>query len=286
MAINLSSPKYSFVQIYEQYNEPCAYDYINCLPVYNLSDIAFQATAEVTGGDKATFSTDHVNAGITTNCASSGVLVNNWIGTWTKVETGAGSDPDIWIGDFKYHTNTIFTGLDVGTCFNIIFYKQTDQTHVSDCTYTCFTKIADECFTSTIQYSNNSNAFYFDYSDATFYNKIRLPFYLHSPTFAEENKSYQKSDGSSVLLFSRIWKDYKVKTDYMLDNLHEKFQIATAHSNIIVACNYSGISESVIRTEKIEVAWIEEESPLINVAQAKTTFRIATPVQSINSNCG
>jgi hypothetical protein len=285
MAINLSSPKYSFIQLFEQYNEPCAYDYINCLPVYNLSDIAFQMIAEVTGGDKTTFASAQINAGITTDCASPGILVNNWIGTWTKTVTG-GTDPDIWIGDFKFHTNTLFTGLAVGTCFNIMFFKQTDQTHVSDCTYTCFTKIADTCYTTAMNYRNNSNAFYFDYSDATFYNKIRLPFYLHSPTFAEENKSYQKSDGSSVLLFSRIWKDYKVKTDYMLDNLHEKFQIATAHSDILVDCSYSGISEAVIRTEKIEVAWIEEESPFINVAQAKTTFRIATPVQSINSNCG
>ena len=286
MAIVLSSPKYSFVQLFEQYNDSCGAFEQFALPVYDLKDLEFQMTALVDGTDKTTFLAAHVNAGITIDCVTPGILVQNWIGTWTQTETGAGVAPDTWVGNFKWNTNTLFTGLSIGQCFNIVFYKQSDGLPVTDCTYTTFQKIQADCFTSVIEYRNNSNAFYFDYSSSLFFNRVRLPFYLHSPTFDEERQDYKKSDGSTKQLMFRIWKDYKVKTDYFLQDWLEKFQVATTHDGIYITDTYNNFdTKRVLRIDKIDFSWIEDEKPFVNIAQAKTTFRIAEAVQNVSSNC-
>ena len=287
MAIVLTAPRYSFVQIDEQTSEPCSWYGDTCLPVYNLNDLEFQLFATVTGSDKGLFFALQINGFITTDCSILDNSHANYTAIWTKVTTGAYSNPDIWHGKFVYASNNGFSSLSDQECFYISFIVAPHtESGFHVCSYTCFKKIVDDCFTSVLGYRNNEDAFYFDYSDTIFFNRVRLPLYLHSPTFAQEEKSYSKSDGSTVKRMHRIWKDYKVKTDYIINDWHEKFNIATAHDALFIECSYVGLNNvQFIRTEKIEIGWMEEDSPNINVAQAKTILRIASPLQNINSNC-
>ncbi len=283
MAILLTSPEFSFMDIVAP-TETCGWSERPCLPVFNLGDLSFQVIATVTGADKATFNNDPINAGITNDCDNPGILIANYTGEWTLTETGVGADPDIWIGNFGYVTQGTFPFFAVGECFGVMMFNNGGATTFG-CFTQCFVKIGDECYTTKFIYRNNENAFDFDYTDPAFSNRIRLPLYLHSPTNPEEEKSYAKSDGSSVKLMHRIWKDYRVKGDYMTEDVIEKFTVMTAHDTVNITCTYSGVSDYFIRTEKVEPAWMEEQSPGIIVAQYLTTLRMASPRATINSNC-
>jgi len=284
MAITYSSPLFSFLQLSES-DPTCSSSERPCLPVKELNDLAFQMIASVTGADKATFyDTVFINAAISFDCKASLLTEENWTGTWFKTTIGAGSEPDIWVGNFVYNTGAIWSLIDINQCFGIILYAE-GGAEVA-CFDTCFKKITDDCYTSVIGYRNNENAFDFDYSESTFFNRVRLPLYLHSPTNSEEQKTYSKSNGSSVKLMHRIWKDYRVKTDYFTDGMLERFAVATAHDGVYITCSYSDLSNAqFIRTEKVEIDWQEENIPVFNLAQGKTTLRLASPRANINSNC-
>ena len=121
-------------------------------------------------------------------------------------------------------------------------------------------------YTSLLQYRNNSDAFGFWYDEAPaalqpggatpFYNSVRLPFYLHSPVYTEDQMTYQLSDGSSQKLSHRIWKDYKFKTDYWYDDWVQKFVVATAHDEVVISSPYANVvDENFVRIEKIDTEW-------------------------------
>jgi len=305
MAVVITSPQFSFLQI-DILQETCSWITPPCLPMFTPSDLSFQMYVAVSGTDKDWFNIEFdasgtlseytIQARICEDCddASDVDREFSWGATWTKITEDT---TDIWVGNFTFNGNeTKWTALDFNTCFNICFHKVliavSDPTVVVgltttpiECTDTCFTKIVDECYTSVITYGNNDNAFDFNYENS-WSNTIRLFMYLHSPLPVEEEKSYAKSNGSTKKLMHRIWTDYKVKTDYFTDDMHMQLTIATAHDTVSIYDVYSRIiNKEFVRTEKFDIAWMEEQSPGINVAQATTTLRLAIPRATINSNC-
>lgn len=291
MAIELTSPEFSFIQITEPSDGSCAWYGNLCLPVYELADLSFQIIATVSDADKETFQDETIYAQVIDDCPKDQPfnVYQNYNVEWTLTDEGVGYAPDTWVGNFQYNVANGFTELGSGDCFSLGIYKLPGSVGYPDllaCIETCFQKITDTCFTAQIGYRNNENSFDFDYSDQLYFNRVRLPFYLHSPTNPEEEKSYTKSDGSSVKLMHRIWKDYKVKTDYFHQSWVEKFTIATAHDGVYITDDYIGVTAAqFIRMEKVDTAWMEEQSPGINIAQSITTLRLASPRATINSNC-
>jgi hypothetical protein len=306
MAVVITSPEFSFVGIVAEEAQPCSWGTLPCLPVSVLNDLSFQLKVAVSGADKAWFNVEFEQDGDTLeytiqgkvciDCEDAGVETDafSFSATWTLVEEGT---TDHWIGNFVANGNeTIFNSYDIGQCFNLCFHKVlidvTDPTVILGltttpivCSDTCFARIDDTCYTSVLTYSNDESAFDFNY-DTAFFNTVRLNLYLHSPVNVEEEKSYSKSDGSTVKLMHRIWKDYKVKTDLWGDHWLEKLAVATAHDTLRITCTYSGIvNKTFVRMEKIDIGWLEQDSPGINVAQGNTTLRLANPRASINSNC-
>jgi len=223
-----------------------------------------------------------------------------------------------------FNEGQMWHNLPVGVCFSICFYKlQYIRTVVSGpfdtvasavamdiCSETCFVKIADDCDgqpTSILAYANNNDAFGFYYDglpglspDIDFLNTVRLPMYLHSPVYAEDQMTYNKSDGSSQKLNHRIWEDYKFKTDYLTRDQHKALVAATGHDLVFIACPYQGISlggspgfqysqgvskTQFVRTEKIEVEWQEENIPRFKLGQGKGVLRLAEPSSNTNTNC-
>ncbi len=287
MSITLSTPSFSFFSLDVPNHGDCGKSEMKCLPVYELQDLAFQVIATVNGADKTDFAHNNIYASALPACPPGAVTSQqNYSATWTRISTGTGGDPDTWVGYFIYFTNLYTYTFTAGTCFSIGFYNpDASGDQFISCMPQCFVKIGDPCYTSLLSYRSNESNFGFTYFNPDFYNKVRLPFYLHSPENAEEEKSYQKSDGATIKISHRIWKDYKVKTDYWFDDWHEKFVVATAHDDVHVNCNYSGIDARFVRTEKVEVDWHEDDFPQVNMAQAKTTLRLAEPRLNVNSNC-
>lgn len=257
-----------------------------CLPVYELQDLAFQVIARVTGASKETFEFTDFWGQVTTDCPEVDLTrIENFTSLWEQTVVGEGSEPDIWVGNFSFNVSTTFSDLGIGDCFTISIQGQSGFTPENiGCLATCFTRIGDICYTTKMIYSNNQNAFDFVYN-GSFANKLRLPMYLHSPTNAEEEKSYSKSDGSSVKLMHRIWKDYRLKTDLFPAHWIEKLTVALAHDTINLTNTYSGVADYFIRMEKVDVDWMQEQSPGVNLAHANTIVRLASARASINSNC-
>ncbi len=285
MAVVFSVPPYSFLQFTEP-ERACAWEDRPCLPVYALTDLQFQVFAEVDGDDKDAFESYHIGAGVTLDCEPGTIVTANYTGTWHQLTTGTYGNPDTWVGYFTYSTEGLFALYPVGQCFSIGIFR-TDDAGVGliECFGTCFTKISDVCYTSILAYRNGSNAFGFDYTSPV-YNRVRLPFHCHSPIFSEEKTEYAKSDGSSVLLSYRLWKDYKIKTNYLFDYIHDRFGVGLSHSDIRITDTYSGLNqEAIVRTEKIELNWVESETPQFNVAQGSTVIRLAAARENVNSNC-
>lgn len=290
MAVTFKTPEFSFVQLSEP-SISCAWSERPCLPVYDLQDLRFRVNAEVTGDDKGTFDTDAYGVGITLDCDSPGILTANYVGTWVKIETGDGDNPDLWVGVMKYDDAGLFPLYDTGQCFSLMIFKTSDGTPI-ECFETCFKKIDDKCApqpTTVIEYYNDENAFYFNYADLTTSgnaNRVRLELYFHSPTDAIEQKSYAKSDGSTKMIMQRIWKDYRVKTNYFPDEWHERLVVATAHDNVLITCDLANLNQDLfVRTEKIDLEWKQEDTPYYQLAQGKTTMRLAIPRSNVNSNC-
>lgn len=283
MAVVYSVPTYSFLQ----FNEPdqaCTWIDRPCLPVYALTDLQFQVIAFVDDTDKPLFESYAVNAGVTVNCDTPGILTSNFIGRWIKYVTGSGDEPDQWVGYFTFNTEGQFTLYGAGQCFHISIFRSDSGANIS-CFETCFTKIVDNCYTSILAYRNSSNIFGFNYTSSV-YNRVRLPFYCHSPIITEERKDYAKSDGSTILLSYRLWSDFKVKTDYMLQYMHKRFAAATAHSDVRITDTYSGLNqEAIVRIEKMEFNWIAADTPQFDMAQGTTVIRLAAPAANVNSNC-
>ncbi len=240
--------------------------------------------------------------------------------TGTFVQTVTGTQAQ-YAGFFQYnYAANDWNNLPTGSCFNLCFYKLSyiktpgspiagklveavklsatpDPNVFNDCPYICtytqFYKSDDDCYTSVIQYANNSDAFLFLYDiltplapDYIFYNTVRLPFYLHSPSYTEEQMTYQQSNGLSVKLSHRIWKDYKLKTDYWYDEWVQRFVVATAHDTVMITCPYANIvSQYFVRTEKIDTEWYQEETPDVLKGISKGVLRVAEVAGFINSNC-
>lgn len=284
MAIQLTSPIFSFLQFTED-TEACVWTERPCLPVYELEDLQFQILAEVTGNNKSDFPLVEGNSiygSVSLDCEVNILSEQNYSSTWVKYETGEGENPDKYVGYFSYNIGNIWDLISIGECFSIMIYT---GSYSLGCFDTCFKKIAYDCFTSVLAYRNNENAFGFRYDNPT-YNRVRLYFYPHSPSNTEENKSYAKSDGSTVLLTYRLWKDYKVKVDYMLQSWIERFTVATAHDDVRITSDYAALNQDAfVRIEKVEPAWNEEQIPQFNMAQSSTVLRLAAVRENVNSNC-
>jgi hypothetical protein len=292
MAVTISSPQFSFVQ-FGTTTDPCS-GYPPCLPVNDLSDLQFTVLAYVTGStDKANFlSNSYAVAleGLHTNNFEPSFIMS-WEGLYSHPSP---SDPDVYVGYGVYaSTEVTFNALAYDTCFSLGFYQYTPErpyTYLRELftTSTCFIKTSDTCYTSIIQYGNNSNAFgfYFSTPAANWLEKVRLPLYLHSPVNVDDEKSYQKSDGSTKKLSHRIWKDYKFKMDYLDEATIEKFNIATACDTVTITNPYLNVNAlDFVRTEKVEIEYNQEDNPYFNLGISKGTLRLAIPRAYVNSNC-
>lgn len=139
----------------------------------------------------------------------------------------------------------------------------------------------DECFATTLKYSNkeNSNDFVYPTEDIT--NAIRLPLFLHSANYPTEEKIYKQADGTYRRVSSQIEKEYEGSTDYLPEWMHDKIIIALKHDKILFTSDRNKlINEEMMQQGNYEVEWKEE----VDIV-AKAKFKVRKLFDGNNSNC-
>lgn len=113
-----------------------------------------------------------------------------------------------------------------------------------------------------------------------FLNRIRLPFKLTRPQFAEERGSFRKANGETKTQFVVIKKTYEGETDWMPEKTHERLKIALAHDTVnIEGDKYLG---GVVQEGDYEIQWQD----FLDYPTAKAKFKaVVTPFSASNTNC-
>ena len=231
-------PKYSFVQNGAETYDSCYADASFCLPTSSIGNLKFQVTINIAVSDIARFFSNINYFAIVPADFDCSARQYDWVDgglapahplhhlpimtdlNAQAVFNGTSYDVTMWASgtpsSVDYNSLTTANNVmacPIGTCFKLVLVSDyysgdlwpTDpyveglaKRWYYGCT-TCFTRIAlQECFTSVLSYSNNSDAFDFNYSAAPagYKNRVELPIYLSNPMLETDEKIYTKSDGS------------------------------------------------------------------------------------------
>lgn len=158
MVTILNSP-HSFIRFNsEPVDSFCIWGDVNfCLPVYDQADIAFQFVIEGTVEEIDTLCTldnSGVEVSIIEECNDTPLIVFA-----EKPARYRLSDTQI-LYNWNHGLPNFISVIDVNKCFKVqIELTELEQTFCSN----CFERIADDCFTSVIEYGNDEDAFGFKY---------------------------------------------------------------------------------------------------------------------------
>lgn len=113
-----------------------------------------------------------------------------------------------------------------------------------------------------------------------FANRIRLPFYLHQPQFPTEAVRFRRADGTTKTLSSVIRKTYKLTTDWLTENAHQKLVIALNHK--FVTMEGTRLISNVVLDSEYDITWQDFlDYPL---GQATSSVQVS-PFDISNDNC-
>jgi hypothetical protein len=166
---------------------------------------------------------------------------------------------DMMMVHFDYTWGSLSSQVDMGECFKLMLMYVPINTDsgtraVGDTVFIGFTNSfqridTSACFTSVLTYSNNSNAFDFQYLWGK-PNVVELPMYLRDPKMENDQKVYTKSDGTLVKLYERKEEVYTLETDLMPYAWHKALDIALSQDNVAIqnnnASNFDPIGTSLI----------------------------------------
>lgn len=161
MPYRISTSRFSFVQFDETDNiVDCEFTTNEmCLPAYDENDAWFQFAIESDTEEESdalcVVGSEPVTLGIVENCGDGYLL--QFSEKPTRYRVSATKVLYVWQQGLPNFTSVI----DIGMCFHIMVTAPTVtvQTWCSN----CFQRIFDTCHTSVLEYSNNENAFDFNY---------------------------------------------------------------------------------------------------------------------------
>lgn len=162
MAIAIRSPRNSFIQFDESDAiESCEYDpIVLCLPVYADNDINFQfvlvADTEGEADVLCDLTNDLLDIGIVNDCNEPLLLTFG-----AKTERFRISATEV-LYNWSHGLPNFGSVISIGECFRIKIIL-TDIYYTEIFCSNCLQRISDPCHTSVIEYSNEDNAFGFDY---------------------------------------------------------------------------------------------------------------------------
>jgi hypothetical protein len=131
---------------------------------------------------------------------------------------------------------------------------------------------------SVIEYYCKEPAFGFPFSGGKRFIQQLMPINLHSPQYKQEDKVYTKLNGSQIVLYANITKEYEGETDYIPMEWHEKILMA-------LSCDYVYINrERVTKSGNYEIDHDNCTYSDCGIKLMRATFKVTTNVTQRNSN--
>lgn len=162
MAYKIISPTNSFVQFgVSSVVTSCNFkDIALCLPVYADDDIAFQFVIEADSEEEAdalcTLDGENISLGIAEDCDEDNLI------TFTERPDRYRISPFQVLYNWAHGVPEFTTVISSGGCFVIKVSLLDTYTFCSN----CFQRIKDDCHTSVLEYSNEDDAFGFNYCNS------------------------------------------------------------------------------------------------------------------------
>lgn len=161
MAYRISSSQFSFIQFDETDNiVDCEFTTQEmCLPVFDVNDVWFQfnieSDTEVESDALCVVGQEPITLGLIHDCNNVPLV------TFVEKPTRYRVSPTKVLYVWEQGLPAFFNYIDVGECFHILITMPTvsDQSFCSN----CLQRIGDDCHTSVLEYSNDENAFGFNY---------------------------------------------------------------------------------------------------------------------------
>jgi hypothetical protein len=241
-----------------------------CLPVFDASDISFQIKIDT---DIEDFTTQTP-------------IVEVQVGETKYNVTEATVNIEL-IADTIYSVSYVFEGsnlldnVDIGECFNIVISFEVDEVRYTSTSITCLQRVADTCFTSKLEYSNNENAFGFIYNTNQT-NTIRLPIYFKNPLVQNDQKVYVRSDGSRKKLYAKLAKKWLGLVDMATEEIHQKLVVALSHDFVTFTTDNNYVLDCTFEDEYTPN--FPDVMQGINVWTANFNV-METPFDETNNNC-
>lgn len=135
---------------------------------------------------------------------------------------------------------------------------------------------------SKIQYQCNEDAFGFPFSaiksDPPLLTSY-LPILLKNPQLKQEDKTYVKANGEVVVLYSKMYKEWELETDYIPIELHERIVVALSCDDVYID------DIRVTKSDSYEIDWGNTIKKACGQKLAKATCKVRANVMERNSNC-
>lgn len=307
MAIAITFPKYSFVvKSDDDYTLPdCSQLPHMCLPLSSFTNIRFQFNVSglelLTGDQKRHFFFYPIPADADCDLRELEVDVTpaNSIFEYDSIAVGDETERFIWITGINKSSSVLnYIDRNIGGCFRIIIIESIVEgdNRVSTaigCT-NCFMAVRNDCYLSVLGYYSNEDGMTFRYQKDNgnpineLINKIELPLYLKNMQPVIESGSYMRSDGSRKKLFSRIYKEWELETDYMPQVWHDKLNIALQHDYVNLWNMWQSSQDiddttAITIDEPYQIDWIKGKNH--PYAKASTKVRSAEAESAYNMNC-
>lgn len=291
MAIELVSPKYSFIRFAEEpLEEGCCDDNdVFLLPLVEETDCYFQVIFNCA---------DAIEAGAVMTMANEDFRLMLLRGT----SNDPGDIPDI-IKDFtgeeglffeRYRTGEttvvalwknpltdILNLIDCDECFQLALQADIPENDVILAISSPFKRYCDDCDLNVFEYYGEEDYTEFIYCNVVEpVNRVRLPIYFRQPQYPEEKGQYVLSDGSISTQYSNIGKEYGALVDFVDDTVHGKITTMLGHDFCYIESKrYTGFFN---KKDDYAIAWDEDDQYCL----AQSTFKaIANPHAVRNSNC-
>lgn len=167
MSVTIRSPRFSFVRFgspADNYNT-CSDTRVNfCLPVFGADDIAFQfiAVADTEEEANALCEPGLVTVGLVRECEQEGFDIN-FKSQYNRVPERIRISATEVLYNWPYGLPGFSLEYDIDECFLIkVLIDHPTAGEISACS-NCLQRIADDCFTSVVEYGADENQFGFSY---------------------------------------------------------------------------------------------------------------------------
>lgn len=165
MGLSIKSARNSFVEFGDQVEDHCIWGpQSTCLPLLFDSDVQFQFVVEADTVEEADalcqFNSSGIRIGLVTDCLQDDFDVE----FTNQPERYRISDLQV-LYNWGHGLPGAIAFYDVNDCFRIRLIVGEGESEIVECS-NCFQRIDNSCFSSVIEYSNDENAFGFNYCGA------------------------------------------------------------------------------------------------------------------------